>query len=460
MKDSRTPIISPAQHVRCRNRVLAALGAATATVTAFLVVVVVGGSAVWADSPTMVSFSYTDAVQTWTVPAGVTSVQVDVRGAKGGGTYGGFGGRVVATIQVSPSDTLYIYVGGQPSGPNPTGFDGGAGGGGSTAGAGGDATDVRLGGMALADRVVVAGGGGGQGQGASAAESTGGSGGSFSVAQAGTAGFCSTSSGGDGGTSSAGGAAGTGGEYGTPAAAGSLGQGGAAPSDNYSGGGGGGGYYGGGGGAGCHYGPAGGGGGGSDFVEATATSVQDFAGYNAGSGSVTVTYPPSSPSSSPSSGTKDFSYTGTPQLWTVPAGVTSVQVDVRGAQGGGTYGGFGGRVVTTVPVIPGQDGGRRRRTTERRGALPASTVGPTGVVRGPARVATPPTCASAVRRWPTGSWWPAVVAARGRGPTRSTALGLGWLVQRRPSGHSRRLFGLRWRRWDQQCRRKRRFWCA
>ena len=108
-------------------------------------------------------FSYTGTPQLWTVPAGVTSVQVDVRGAQGGGTYGGFGGRVVTTVPVIPGQVMVVDVGGQPSGPNPTGFDGGAGGGGSTAGAGGDATDVRLGGMALADRVVVAGGGGGQG---------------------------------------------------------------------------------------------------------------------------------------------------------------------------------------------------------------------------------------------------------------------------------------------------------
>ena len=363
-------------------------------------------------------FSYTGTPQLWTVPAGVTSVQVDVRGAQGGGTYGGFGSRVEANVPVIPGQVMVVDVGGQPTSWGATGFDGGANGGGSGTGAGGDATDVRLGGTALADRVVVAGGGGGQGTGADAVDGPGGSGGSFNAAQAGTPGDCS-GSGGGGGTNSAGGSAGSGVHNGT---AGSLGIGGNGSGYIPLAGGGGGGYYGGGGGAGC-YNFAGGGGGGSDFVEATATSVQDFAGYNAGSGSVTVTYPPSSPSSSPSSGTKDFSYTGTPQLWTVPAGVTSVQVDVRGAQGGGTYGGFGSRVEANVPVIPGQvmvvDVGGQPTSWGATGFDGGANGGGSGT----GGVATPPTCASAVRRWPTGSWWPAVVAARGRGPTRSTALG-------------------------------------
>ncbi len=164
----------------------------------------------------------------------------------------------------------------------------------------------------------------------------------FGSAQAGDNGACS-GSGGGGGTSSAGGAGGTGTATGT---AGSLGSGGTGGSNSgHGGGGGGGGYYGGGGGATCTTQFSGGGGGGSDYVEASATSVEDYPGYSTGNGSVTLTYPPSTSSSSPHSGTKLFSYTGAVQTWTVPAGVTSVQVSAIGAQGGDSYGGLGSEVV-------------------------------------------------------------------------------------------------------------------
>ncbi len=210
---------------------------------------------------------------------------------------------------------------------------------------------MRLGGLTLADRVVVAGGGGGLGSYGGPDQGAGGSGGSFSSAQAGDNGACS-GSGGDGGTSSVGGTGGTGTATGT---AGSLGSGGTGGSNSgHGGGGGGGGYYGGGGGATCTTQFSGGGGGGSDYVEASATSVEDYPGYSTGNGSVTLTYPPSTSSSSPHSGTKLFSYTGAVQTWTVPAGVTSVQVSAIGAQGGDSYGGLGSEVVATVPVIPGQ----------------------------------------------------------------------------------------------------------
>ncbi len=66
----------------------------------------------------------------------------------------------------------------------------------------------------------------------------------------------------------------------------------------------------------------------------------------------------------PPPGSQTFSYTGSPQSFTVPACITSIQVDVRGAQGGnggnGQYcsntvlGGNGGRVQATLAVSPGQ----------------------------------------------------------------------------------------------------------
>jgi hypothetical protein len=42
------------------------------------------------------TFNYDDAAQSCLVPAGVWSIEVDVRGAQGYGYYGGFGGRVQA----------------------------------------------------------------------------------------------------------------------------------------------------------------------------------------------------------------------------------------------------------------------------------------------------------------------------------------------------------------------------
>ncbi|MDW8158297.1 MAG: glycine-rich protein, partial [Bacteroidia bacterium] len=50
----------------------------------------------------------------------------------------------------------------------------------------------------------------------------------------------------------------------------------------------------------------------------------------------------------------NFSYTGGVQTYTVPPCVTSITVDVRGAQGGGPNGGNGARVTGTIPVTPGQ----------------------------------------------------------------------------------------------------------
>ena len=120
------------------------------------------------------SFSYTGAAQTWTVPAGVTQIALELRGAQGGGSYpcsgareddGGLGGLTQGNLAVTPGQVLNLFVGGQAPDvgnvtPAPGGFNGGGDGGQWGAGGGG-ATDVRVGGTALADRVAVAGGGGG-----------------------------------------------------------------------------------------------------------------------------------------------------------------------------------------------------------------------------------------------------------------------------------------------------------
>ena len=113
-------------------------------------------------------FNYTGAEQTYVVPAGACTVTVDAYGAKGGTgrTSGGYGKRVQATIPVTPSETLYIFIG-EEGGYGDGGFNGGGNGGygyyGS--GGGGGASDVRQGGNALTNRVIVAAGGGGGGGG-------------------------------------------------------------------------------------------------------------------------------------------------------------------------------------------------------------------------------------------------------------------------------------------------------
>ncbi len=116
------------------------------------------------------TFNYTGSLQTWVVPAGVTSVTIECYGAQGGrGTQttstGGLGGYATGTLAVSAGQTLNIYVGGQGGYSSAGGWNGGGGyGSGSyNSGSGGGASDVRVGGTALSNRVIVAGGGGGGG---------------------------------------------------------------------------------------------------------------------------------------------------------------------------------------------------------------------------------------------------------------------------------------------------------
>ena len=69
------------------------------------------------------SFGYSGSVQTYTVPAGVNSLQVSATGGSGTGYYhadGGAGGTVNATIPATPGQTLDIYVGGNGGTPNGT----------------------------------------------------------------------------------------------------------------------------------------------------------------------------------------------------------------------------------------------------------------------------------------------------------------------------------------------------
>ncbi|MFY9740269.1 MAG: glycine-rich protein [Candidatus Cybelea sp.] len=264
-------------------------------------------------------FRYTGSEQKFKVPAQVTEITVVALGASEGyGSSSGYateapGGEVKATIPVNPHETLYVFVGGRGGMrfANIGGYNGGGSGGygasGYIPGWGGDgASDIRQGGNALSNRIVVAGGGGGAAfkafQGGS-----GGAGGGKIGASGGSSGSGSYASGGGGGGAQKSGGAGGAGPVGScPGGAGesgTLGQGGdGGDSCAYlgsSGGGGGGGYYGGGGGggAGCYtacgsdirFGDGGGGGGGSSYVEKKARRVTNSQGTaRRGDGKITV----------------------------------------------------------------------------------------------------------------------------------------------------------------------------
>ena len=245
-------------------------------------------------------FSYTNGMQGFVVPAGVTSIGFTVVGASGGydnGPYGngmsngGYGGVATGTLTVTPGSTLYVVVGGQglsSSGPRspPSTIAGGYNGGGasgcstctSDGGSGGGATDIRTSPDDITTRLVVAGGGGGA-DGDAHKSWPGGNGGGLvgaSVPGEVTYGVATDAYGGSqtsGGVASSCGA--------TPLnTAGTLGNGGTSP----AGGGGGGGYYGGGGGC------SSGGAGGSGYCDAMlCTSVAYSVASSFGAGSVTLT---------------------------------------------------------------------------------------------------------------------------------------------------------------------------
>jgi alpha-tubulin suppressor-like RCC1 family protein len=230
----------------------------------------------------VLTFDYTGSVQTWVVPADVTLIQVDVKGAQGGsgGGVGGLGARVQTTLSVTPGNTLYIYVGG--AGGSYGGYNGGGNGGvGGGGPRGGGASDIRTTSGGLGTRIVVAGGGGGSGQ-----YSGGGAGGNGGYPNGGDGAIGVGFSGvGCGGTQTAGGAGGAGiSGQGVDGTAGSSGQGGNGGTN--TGGGGGGGYYGGGGSGGGM--SASGGGGGSSWTSGTSPTYQN--GVQTGNGQIIITY--------------------------------------------------------------------------------------------------------------------------------------------------------------------------
>jgi hypothetical protein len=234
--------------------------------------------------PVTSNYSYTGSDQTFTVPTGVTALNVILNGAAGGAAYfgatGGSGGYVSGTLAVTPGQSLTIMVGkggAQGNGSASSNSYGGGGAGGSFSGVGGGRSAIISGGV---DR-VTAGGGGGAGNGTN----DGGAGGGTTGATGGGG-----ANGGGGGTQSSGGVSPV---NNSVPWNGSLGQGGSFANPHGGFGGGGGGYYGGG----VGFNQGGGGGGSSYVANLTGTVVNTQGGgaaavfYGAGgNGSITITY--------------------------------------------------------------------------------------------------------------------------------------------------------------------------
>ena len=243
------------------------------------------------------SFSYTGAQQTINIPPGVTQITDDTVGAAGGtgcsdmgvpANAAGLGEEVKGTLAVTPSEPLYVFVGGSPAaqagGCTPSGrasysvagFNGGGSAVADGGGGGGGGSDVRTGSgsMDWSTRLIVAAGGGGAA--GFFPGNVGGNAGPATPTGAGQPGTCDGIVGlacaGGGGTQSSGGAAGTPltGDNGVDGNAGVPGVGG---NSAFADGAGGGGYFGGGsGGADTTVNTNGGGGGGSSYV-GSATNV-------------------------------------------------------------------------------------------------------------------------------------------------------------------------------------------
>lgn len=326
--------------------------------------------------------------QIFIVPDSVYQINVIVAGGGGGnGSFptgtGGSGGLVQGTLEVTPGEVYYIYVGGggdTPSGvalgiPLPGVFsngEAGANGGGLGAhlcGGGGGASDIRLGGTSLLDRIIVAGGGGGAGfiSGGVGAMADGGDGGGATGGNGGQV------PGGTGGTQVSGGTGGSGAGSTAPGDDGTLARGGdggtplGAPTycdgmNSCGGGGGGGGYYGGGGGASSTFSfpwqgdIKGGGGGGSSLVPAGLITVPGGGAPATTDGFVIISIPSQQCLNTP--GIYDLP---------IPPGVIAIEFEVAGAGGGpgAAQGGSGGLVggvlqvstLDTIQLVVGGAGG-------------------------------------------------------------------------------------------------------
>ncbi|MET8982596.1 glycine-rich protein [Streptomyces sp. NPDC004539] len=210
-------------------------------------------------------FSYTGADQTFSVPAGVSSLNLQLWGAGGGGDNAAYytgqvggagGGYTTGTLAVTSGQSLMVMTGQGGNVNSTSGTYGGGGSGGNSAtlnaiGASGGGMSALWTGASFSTPLLIAGGGGGASPGADTNNPRPGAGGGTSGGSDGV-----TALSGQGGTQSAGGAAGTNGSQceATSNTAGRQWYGGngfnvQSGRAGEGGGGGGGGYYGGGGGA-------------------------------------------------------------------------------------------------------------------------------------------------------------------------------------------------------------------
>ncbi|MFC4302838.1 glycine rich domain-containing protein [Cohnella boryungensis] len=232
--------------------------------------------------PVAKTFNYTGNVQTFTAPS-TGRYTFEVWGASGGisqhSTTRSKGGYAKGEIDLTEGTVINIYVGGQGTDYGAAGGWNGGGSGynsSSDSAGGGGASDIRIDGTFLTNRVIVAGGGGGNG----CTEDVGGNGGGLTGSAGTGSNYLSP---GGGGTQTAGGY--SGGGYST---AGSLGQGGNV-TGGYGAGGGGGGYFGGGGG-GSEGGGGNSGGGGSSYTGGVLNG-STTSGANTGHGKIVISSP-------------------------------------------------------------------------------------------------------------------------------------------------------------------------
>lgn len=274
--------------------------------------------------PTTSSFS-SPGTYTVSVPTDAVFVDVDLTGGSGGtGDVGdaGLGGVVVGGKSLDGSEgSIEVRVAAQGSGAG-----------------GGEATDIRIGGTTLNDRVAVAGGGGGSGRSVGTNVDNFGTGGDADGPQG--ADGSGSNGDGSGGTQTAGGAGGS-----VPdacsGAAGSFGTGGSGiECDSARGGDGGDGWYGGGGGgAGSDTNVndvAAGGGGGSNYVGGLGTVDTNDTATSSGDGSASLTI--YSETTAPTDVSQSIVDAGEITVsWTPAAGDEATEYRVQVSEEGGSF---------------------------------------------------------------------------------------------------------------------------
>jgi len=135
------------------------------------------GNGFVAETGIPVRYDFINNYTTVSLEPGIYSVEL--YGAEGGSystTLGSKGTYVRGELSLDKTTTVYVYVGGKGNTGNNTagGYNGGGQAGGCScgSGSGGGASDIRIGGTALSNRVMVAGGGGGAGTSGNAGKTT------------------------------------------------------------------------------------------------------------------------------------------------------------------------------------------------------------------------------------------------------------------------------------------------